>query len=148
MTRGGARPNSGPKKGTKYKPTLQKELLREVMRERIVLKVDPHLDEMVEAQAMHAKGVSYMVLRAPDGSFARATDQKQIDAACKAGATAFRIFTQAPNPQAFTALLDRTIGKPSEHVELTGAQGGPVEVTLVARLQAAKKRLSGQKAER
>lgn len=125
---GGARPGAGRKKGGKNQATLKADELRALMRERIARQVDPHLEEMVQAQALHAKGVSYMVLRAPDGSFARATDEKQIDAACAAGTTAFRIFTQAPNPQAFTALLDRTIGKPSEHVELTGQDGGPIVV--------------------
>jgi len=81
---------------------------------------------MTKAQIEHAQGVSYMVLRAPDGSFARATDEKQIDAACAVGESAFRIFTQAPNTQAFADLMNRTFGKPPERLEHTGAEGGPV----------------------
>ncbi len=37
-----------------------------------------------------------------------------MDAACKAGAAAFQIFTQAPNTQAFTDLLNRALDKPAE----------------------------------
>lgn len=37
-------------------------------------------------------------------------------------------------------VLDRTMGRPSERVELTGAEGGPVEI--VTRLAAARKRLA------
>jgi translation initiation factor 2 alpha subunit (eIF-2alpha) len=58
-----------------------------------------------------------MVLRMPDGTYARATDEKQIDTACAIGATAFRINTQAPNTQAFVALLDRALDKPKEQAQ-------------------------------
>ncbi len=126
MPRGGKRPNSGRPLGRQNDETLLKaadtakadKIIREV-----VLK---HWEPIVAAQAQHAMGVSYMVLRAPDGSFARATDEKQIDAACASGATAFRIFTQAPNTQAFAALSDRAFDKPIERHQVTGAEGGPV----------------------
>jgi hypothetical protein len=118
----------GRPKGALSTSTITRNALAEVMREEIATLVRPRVQSMVEAQAAHAEGVSYMVLRNPDGTFTRATDEKQIDAACAIGASAFRIFTQAPNPQAFVALLDRTIGKPSEHVELTGKDGEPLVV--------------------
>ena len=118
----------GRPKGALSQATLKADEIRTVMREQLARIVSPHLEDMAKAQAEHAKGIAYMVLRAPDGSFARATDVKQIDAACAAGASAFRIFTQAPNPAAFTALMDRTIGKPSEHVELTGKDGDPLVI--------------------
>lgn len=125
MPRGGKREGAGRKPGTVEANTVRKQALRA----RILAKFEEKLEEMVEAQVQHAMGVSYMVLRAPDGSFARATDEKQIDAACAIGASAFKIFTQAPNTQAFTAIADRAIDKPSEHVELTGEAGGPLVVT-------------------
>jgi len=82
MPRGGVRPGSGRKKGSKEPQTIDKELKREELRKMICAQMQP----MTEAQINHAQGVSYMVLRAPDGTFARATDVKQIDAACAAGA--------------------------------------------------------------
>ena len=118
----------GPKKGAVYAPTIAKkaaQIKADAILREIVLE---HLAPMTLAQAKHAQGVSYMVLRAPDGSFTRATDERQIDAACAAGSDAFQIFTQAPNTQAFSALTDRAFDKPIERQEVTGADGGPLIV--------------------
>jgi len=118
----------GPKKGAVYAKTLAKQQAvakaDEIAREIVLEEWAP----ILRAQAKHAQGVSYMILRAPDGSFARATDEKQIDAACAAGAQAFKIFTQAPNTQAFTALRDSAFDKPVERHEIAGADGGPLIV--------------------
>lgn len=124
MPRGGKRPGAGRPPGSLEGITLRKKAAREVILRRFEAELGPILD----AQIAHAKGVSYMRLRNPDGSFARATDEKQIDAAIAAGASWFQIFTENPNTQAFTALSDRAIDKPSEHVELTGQDGGPLVV--------------------
>lgn len=125
---GGARENSGRKKGFKFPHTLEKEKARaladQIARD-IVLK---HWPKIIEAQSAHAVGVDYMVLRNADGTFVRATDEKQIDAALASGDFAYRIFTQAPNTQAFTALSDRVFDKPVERHELTGEDGGPLVV--------------------
>ena len=118
----------GRPKGALSQSTIKRNQLAEIMREEIAALVRPQIEELVQAQMAHAKGVSFMRLRYPDGRFANATDEKQIDAAIAAGAQWFEIFTQAPNPQAFVALMDRTIGKPSEHVELSGDAGGPIIV--------------------
>jgi hypothetical protein len=58
-----------------------------------------------------------MVLRNPDGTFTRATNEDQINAALAIGGHAFQVHTQAPNTQAFVAVLDRTFGKPTEYVK-------------------------------
>ena len=39
MPSGGARPNSGPKKGAKYAPTISKELAREALRQVVLVQV-------------------------------------------------------------------------------------------------------------
>lgn len=128
-------PRPGKPRGSKpgvprgpYAPTLAKREAQrkadELAREIVLREWGP----MIEAQAKHAQGVSYMVLRNPDGTFTRATDEKQIDAACAAGASSFRIFTQAPNTQAFTAISDRAFDKPIERHEVTGEDGGPLVV--------------------
>lgn len=128
MARGGRRPGSGKPKGYKHQKTLEKEAALTMMRQMVIAELGP----MVNAQLEHAKGVGYMLLRRPDGTFARATDAKQIDAACAALGpdVAKMIFTQAPNVQAFTALTDRTFGKPPERVELTGSEGQPLEIVI------------------
>lgn len=118
----------GIPKGYKYPKTLAKERAVKIADEIARQIVLDKWAKIIEAQAEHAQGVSYMVLRAPDGSFVRATDVKQLDAALAAGEQSFRIFTQAPNTQAFTALSDRTFDKPIERHEVTGAEGGPLVI--------------------
>ena len=120
------RKTGGKPKGYKAPKTIEKEMERERLRQMVCAEMEP----MTQAQIQHAKGVSYMVLRMPDGSFARATDEKQIDAACAAGAQAFRIFTQAPNPAAYKDLMDRALDKPKEQVEVTGKDSGPLEIVI------------------
>jgi polysaccharide pyruvyl transferase WcaK-like protein len=114
--------------------TLEKQEARDFIRKRVREALAP----MVDAQILHCQGVSYMRLRNPDGSFARATDEKQIDAAIAAGASWFQIFTEAPNTQAFVALSDRAFDKPKEHMELTGEDGGPLEIISTLRSRRAK----------
>lgn len=126
MPKGGKRPGAGIKKGFKYARTIEKEIERERLRRLVIAKLEP----MVEAQIAHAQGVSYMVLRHPDGTFARATDADQIDAACAEGAEAFQIFTQAPNVQAFSDLMNRTLDKPPEQLQVTGQAGGPLRFVV------------------
>lgn len=124
MPRGGFRPGSGRKPGTVEAHSLAKR----ANRDRIRLLVEKHLDGIIQAQSLHAQGVSYMRLRNPDGSFARATDEKQIDAAIASGAGWFQIFTEAPNTQAANTLLGYAADKPVEPHEITGEDGGPVVV--------------------
>lgn len=128
MPKGGKQPGAGRPLGSQNKATIEaaeeKRIARQVIREYYL----KHLPDMVKSQVAHAKGVSYMRLRNVDGTFVRATDEKQIDAAIAAGASWFEIFTEVPNVQAFVALSDRAIDKPSEHVELTGVEGGPLQI--------------------
>jgi hypothetical protein len=109
----------GKPKGYKAPKTIEKELERERLRQMVCAALEP----MTLAQIQHAQGVSYMILRHSDGTFTRATDEKQIDAACASGATAFRIFTQAPNVQAYADLLNRALDKPAEQVKVSGPDG-------------------------
>lgn len=113
----------GKPKGYKAPATIEKELERERLRQMVCAELEP----MTMAQIAHAKGVHYMVLRHKDGTFTRATDVKQLDAALAAGAAAFNIFTQAPNTQAYSDLVNRALDKPAEQLKVTGEDGGPVE---------------------
>ncbi len=104
------RPGAGRPKGAKNQKTLDLEWERELIRRQILKRVGP----MTDAQIDHAGGVSYMVLRNSDGTYARATNEAQIDAACAVGASAFKIFTQAPNPQAYSTLMAYAVDRPKE----------------------------------
>ena len=140
MPRGGARPNSGPKKGTKHQATLSKEAAREVLRQRVLQDMEP----MVAAQIANARGISHFLLRDPKtGKFDRLTDLDQIqaalnDPAAQEGST-YYIWTKDPSVQAFTDLMNRTLDKAKEQ---------PLEVNvkadwekLAARLASVRKKL-------
>lgn len=136
MAHGGKRPNAGIKPGFVYPATQEKALQREIARKLIT----KHLEPMIEAQVAVAKGVDYMLVRHEDGTYVRATDVDAIDEALKRGGDAFRIVTQQPNTPAFNTLMAYALDKPAEHVEVTGADGGPLEVLTV--LQSARQRLA------
>lgn len=121
LLRGGAH-----NKGRKIPKTIEKELERELVRQQVIAA----REKMVRAQIEHACGISYIVLRHEDGTYTRATDEVMLDAALKAGAAQFEIFTQAPNVQAFTDLMNRALDKPAEQVRVTGADDGPVELSF------------------
>ncbi len=120
MPRGGARPNTGPKPGSKHAATLSKEKAREAFRELVMR----HWEPMVQAQIAHSQGIAHMMLRGKDGKFERATDPEQIAAALNSGdENSYYIFTKDPSVQAFTDLMNRTLDKPAE-------QAQQVDVTL------------------
>lgn len=130
------RKTGGRQKGTKNQATIDREWERELLRRQILKARGP----MTDAQIAHAQGVSYMVLRNPDGTFTRATDEKQIDAACAVGASAFKIFTQVPNPQSYNTLMAYAVDKPKEQPQEIQVSGS---LTLIAeKLITARKRLA------
>ncbi len=119
MPGGGKQPGAGRPKGAKSQKTLDLEWERELLRRQILARLAP----VTDAQLDHAGGVSYMVLRNPDGSFTRATDVKQVDAALAIGSSAFKLFTQAPNPQAYNTLLAYAVDKPKEQPQTLEVKG-------------------------
>jgi hypothetical protein len=125
--------SGGMRKGYQYATTRRKARDLALMREMVAAALGP----MTEAQIEHAKGVHYMILRMPDGKYARATSVEQIDAACAVGATVFKIFTQAPRTPAFVALFDRAFGKPLEQqrVDIRGS----LDIASVLRARYAKR---------
>lgn len=129
MPRGGKRPGAGKPKGTIQGPNKatisaneQKAIAREVIRAHI----GQHIPKIIQAQIENAIGVPYMVLRAPDGSFVRATDEKQVDAALAMGESAFKLYTKEPHTAAAAMLLAYAADKPVEPVEVSGSEGGPL----------------------
>ena len=110
--RGGARPNSGPAKGTKYAPTLAKEAAREALR----VVVMRHMDDMLRAQIAHAKGIGHLYTRDKGGKFTKIENQAQIDRLLTEGVedTDYWIFAKDPSVQAFTDLMNRALDKPKE----------------------------------
>jgi len=111
MPRGGARPNSGPKKGTKYGPqqeTITKEQARDALRQLVLAKMQP----MVEAQLAHAQGLKYLVRRDKgSGKFVRVT-ANMLDN--QTDEDVIEMWEKEPNVPAFTDLLNRALDKPKE----------------------------------
>ena len=103
----------GRPKGRKSEKTLDLMWERELIRRQILAERQP----MIDAHTQHAKGIGYMLIRRPDGTYSRATDENQIDAALAVGGSAFKIFTQAPNPQSFTTLMAYAVDKPKEQAQ-------------------------------
>lgn len=118
----------GRQKGTKNKATIDKELQLEVLRQIVAEEIEP----MTRAQIASAKGVSHFFLRNDAGQFVEVTDPKMIQTALNAGEEGkyYWVHTQNPSTSAFADLMNRTYGKPPERHEMTGADGGPIEITI------------------
>jgi len=124
--RGGARPNSEPKKGAKYAKTVAKEQAREIAREIIMRELEP----LIEAQIDNAIGISHFLLRNKStGKFERITDPDKIEAAMNADEEYYRIYTKDPNVHAFTDLMNRALDKPAQQTKVTGTDDGPITIT-------------------
>lgn len=136
MAKGGYRPGSGPKKGSKFKKTLDKEAGRALVRELVLREIEP----MVMAQVAHARGISYAVVRRTDGTFTRVTTKKQLDEAIAQGGQSLQVYTQVPSTAAFTDLLNRALDKPKEQ-PMEMEVNGSLEVTLLEKIQKARARL-------
>lgn len=125
----------GPKPGAKYKPTLTKEAAREALRQ-IVLR---DMDKLVAAQIANAQGLKYLVARnAKTGKFERITPE-MLDVADDNMHERIEVWEKDPSVQAFSDLMNRAIDKPADQVQEIKVTG---EVTIVARLHSARKRLA------
>ena len=123
MPSGGARPNSGPKKGTKYAPTLAKEAARDALR-AIVLR---EMEALVSAQMAHAKGLSYLVGRDKTGKFKKLTsDEADKALAGESDYTLVEVWEKDPSVQAFTDLMNRALDKPKEQEQEHSISGALV----------------------
>lgn len=100
----------GRKRGTLNKLTMEKQAIRDFIRE----KVSDALGPLVDAQVANAKGLKYLVARDPKtGKFERIS-AGQID-----GKRIIEVWEKDPSIQAFTDLLNRAADKPIEPVEVS-----------------------------
>ncbi len=139
MPRGGARPNSGPKKGTKYGPqqeTITKEQAREAVRTLVLEQMRP----MIEAQFSRAKGLKYLVTREKgSGKFIKVTEAMAQAFSESDEQPIIEVWEKAPCVQSWTDLMNRALDKPKDQeqeIKITG------EVELVQRLAGARTRLN------
>jgi hypothetical protein len=118
----------GPKPGTKYKPTLEKEAAREALR-AIVL---AEMRDLVAAQIANAKGIKYLVVRSKrTGKFVRVAEgaAKVLQ---DSDEEIIEVWEKDPSVQAFTDLLDRAIDKPQPQKQELKVSGTLTLEQLVA----------------
>lgn len=124
---GGKRIGAGRPKGSPNAETISKAQAREALRV-IVLE---HMRAMVDSQVAHAKGLKYLVKRHKQtGKFEKVTE-KELDNLLdgeESDRVTLEVWEKDPSVQAFTDLMNRALDKPSDHVELTGADGTPLVV--------------------
>lgn len=99
---GGKRPGAGRKKA-------QHTIATEKMREFLVNKIAEEMEPILQAQIDAAKGISF----------------EEVD---KDG-NRINVYKKLPDTKAGEYLLNQGVGKPKETTELTGKDGGPVQVT-------------------
>lgn len=141
MPRGGKRPNSGPKKGTKYAPTISKEQAREAVRQ-LVLK---HMDRMLRSQIAHSIGIGHLYTRDKTGKFNKIENAADVDRLLTEGEEDrdYWIFTKDPSTQAFTDLMNRALDKPKEQEQEFKITG---ESDLIEKLITGRKLAAARKA--
>ncbi len=121
----------GPKKGARYKPTLQKAAAREVTRQIIT----GRLKRLLEAQLTNAEGLKYLVTRdKKTGKFIRVTEaMARHKQELKEHEEIIEVWEKDPNVQAFSDLMNRALDKPAEQMKVMGPDGGPVRHEMVWR---------------
>lgn len=124
MPSGGKRPNSGPKKGTKYAPTISKEQAREGVR----AVVQQHMERMLRSQIAHAIGIGHLYTRDKNGKFNKIEQAAEIDRLLSEGEEDrdYWIFSKDPSVQAFTDLMNRALDKPKEQEQEHAVSGAVV----------------------
>jgi hypothetical protein len=124
---GGARPNSGPKKGAIYRKTVDKLLAREELR-RIVI---DNLGPMVEAQVAASRGLKYLVTRdRKTGKFIRVTEAMARVKQDSDKEEIIEVWEKDPSTHAFDSLVNQAIDAPARQVAVTGQDGGPFTIKI------------------
>lgn len=139
MPRGGQRKGAGRPKGSQEHKTVaalaEKEALRQMLRE----KVAEHMGPLVDAQVANAKGLKYLVARdLKTGKFERISqaELERILDGKDSKRYAIEVWEKDPSVQAFSDLMNRTIDKPTEHMDVKHT----TDDKRVARLLAGRKR--------
>jgi hypothetical protein len=125
MSKGGKRVGAGRKPDALTVSGVKAEQSRELIRTKVAEK----LEAMVDAHIAHAIGTKYLVARhKAGGKFERVseTELAQVLAGQDDGRIVLEVFDKDPSVQSLTDLLNRALGKPAEHVEVSGADGGPM----------------------
>jgi hypothetical protein len=125
----------GRQPGSLNKATIEKEQLRELVRQRIAAE----WEALVGSQIAHARGLSYLVTRdKKTGKFIRVAKEM----AENAHEDTIEVWAKEPSTQAFTDLMNRMIDKPADQEQLVKLTG---DADLIAALQAGRQRVAAAK---
>lgn len=116
----------GPKKGAKYRPTLQKAEARELLRTLLTAKLEPVADALIS----RCIGVRYFVTRnKKTGKYELVTNPDQVVAALNGeDEQTGEFYTDKPDTAAIRELFDRTLDRAPQPVKVGGDEdAGPVE---------------------
>ncbi len=122
MPSGGKRAGAGRKAGSRTAETLSKAESREILR-AIVMR---HMEDMVDAQVKHAKGIKFLVKRAKAGGKFEKVSADELDAALEGQAedrVVLEVWDKDPSVQAFTDLMNRALDKPAEQEQAMKVTG-------------------------
>ena len=124
--RGGKRPGAG-RKPLGRPPGTFNDKESEVARRKLKSLVRAKTKELVDAQISNALGIKYLVVRdKATGKFARVA--KNIAEVLKPDEEIIEVWEERPNVHSFTDLMNRTIGKPAEHVEMDANLSGELRI--------------------
>ena len=138
---GGAREGAGRPQGSLSQSTLRKKAIRE----RWLKRFEEDADLFYDAQRAQALGTKYLVTRDPKSGKFVPLNEEQTKLMLESGqADRLEVWDRPPSSQAFVAIADRVIDKPTEHLEHSGPDGGPIEIGVAGRLEQARKRVSAK----
>jgi hypothetical protein len=132
---GGRRPGAGRPKGKKTARVLEREAVLRAFRDRVAAQADG----LFNAQIRLAEGCQLLFKKskAASGKHVLVTDPEEIKAFLDGDeatrAEYYYIATEKPNNEAIRDMLDRTFGKPTQGLEVSGPDRKPM-VTQVTHI--------------
>jgi hypothetical protein len=140
---GGSRENSGRPKGVPNKATLEKKIIEEELKQRIL----NNAQRLLDAQLSLSQGVSYLyridkdekgkkekpVLVSDPVEIAEFLDGEYGDGeSLSDDSSYYYITTERPNNMSIDSLLDRTFGKPTQQVE--AKHSGDLTINVITKI--------------
>lgn len=149
MARGGKRPGAGRPKGAKNRPDAPSELAKvdkELLREELRAAVRARMPELLAAQIANACGIKYLVARdKKTGKFRRLGEAGvPFEETLRDEEEVIEVWEKDPSVQAFTDLMNRTIDKPAETVQVD-ANVTVTKEAVRARIESGRKRVADGK---
>jgi hypothetical protein len=123
--KGGPQPGSGRPKGRLNDSTLKKIAVRRYWLNRLA----KDQVKLYDAQIAQACGTKFLVVRdKASGKFTPVSEAQAKMLASSDSEDVVEVWERPPSTQAFIALADRALDKPTEHTEITGAENGPLVI--------------------